>query len=286
MLYTTGFTITKATGQVVDFSENKLRKSLQHSGANKEEIDRVLKYVLANAYDKIPSKQVYKLAYKKLKNIKTVFASKYKLKKAIYQLGPSGFPFEHLVAIILNKSGYTTKVGEIIKGKCVKHEIDVLAKDKEKYVAIECKFHSNDDYICNIRIPLYIHSRYHDLKKGWNRSTPLKEVWIVTNTRFSSDAIEYSQCNGIKLLSWNYPENNGIKKRMNDLGFYPITVLTLLTKDEKQQLLKQNVVLCHELIQNHYLLNKIGVHEKRKQKIISEIKELCHKIEDKETKNH
>lgn len=281
MLYTTGFTITKATGQVVDFSENKLRNSLQHSGANKEEIDRVLKYVLENAYDKITSKQVYKLAYKKLKDIKTVFASKYKIKKAIYQLGPSGFPFEHLVAKILDKSGYETKVGEIIKGKCVKHEIDVLAKNKDKYVTIECKFHSDDDYICNIKIPLYIHSRYRDLKKNWNRSTPLKEVWIVTNTRFSSDAIDYAICNNIKLLSWNYPKDNGIQKRIKDLGFFPITVLTLLTKSEKQQLLKQNIVLCHELIQNHYLLNKIGVHEKRKQKIITEVKELCADISNK-----
>ena len=275
MHYNTGFTITKATGQVVDFSEKKLRNSLEHSGANKEDIDKVLHFVLENAYDKIPSKQVYKLAYKKLKNIKTVFASKYKIKKAIYQLGPSGFPFEQLVAKILGKSGYVTNVGEIIMGKCVKHEVDVLAKNKDKYVAIECKFHSDDDYICNIKIPLYIHSRFRDLKKGWNRSTPLKEVWIVTNTRFSSDAIAYAECNNIKLLSWNYPRDNGIQKRIKDLGFFPITVLTLLTKNEKQQLLKQEIVLCQDLLKHPYALNKIGVHEKRKNKIIAEIKELC-----------
>jgi hypothetical protein len=103
-------------------------------------------------------------------------------------------------------------------------------------------------------------------------------VWIVTNTRFSADAIDYAQCNDIKLLSWNYPKDNGLKVRLSKHGFYPITVLTLLTKHEKQELLKQSVILCSELLQNHYVLNKIGVHEKRKKKILLEIKELCYEF--------
>jgi hypothetical protein len=183
-----------------------------------------------------------------------------------------------LVSSVLERDAYKTTVGEIIHGKCVSHEIDVLAKKDDKYIAIECKFHSDDNYICNIKVPLYIHSRYRDLKKNWNRSTPLKEVWIVTNTRFSADAIDYAQCNDIKLLSWNYPKDNGLKVRLSKHGFYPITVLTLLTKHEKQELLKQSVILCSELLQNHYVLNKIGVHEKRKKKILLEIKELCYEF--------
>ncbi len=274
--------IKKATGEIVDFSTKKLRKSLEHSGANDQTIDKILDYIFQNIYDGITSNEIYKMAYEQLKKIRSIFASKYKLKKAIYELGPSGFPFERLVATILKKKGYKTTIGEVIDGKCVQHEIDVLAKIHDAYSMIECKFHSDDKYICNIKVPLYIHSRFHDLKKNWKKDKPLEDVWIVTNTRFSEDAIDYANCNNIKLLSWNYPKGDGLKHRINELHLYPLTTLSLLSKDEKNQLLEHDVVLCSELIKEHYLLNKIGISKNRKYKIIGEIEQLCHKQLKKE----
>jgi hypothetical protein len=267
--------VRKVTGEVVDFSIDKLKESLSHSGANQETIERIVNKILRNVYDTISSHEIYKMAFDQLREIRSIYASKYRLKKAIYELGPSGFPFERLVAKIFEKKGYSAEIGNIITGKCVSHEIDVLLHKKKKYAMVECKFHSDDKYICNIKIPLYIHSRFNDLKKNWKKGDVLKNVWIVTNTRFSEEAIHYAKCNNIKLLSWNYPKDNGLKKRINDLGIYPLTTLSLLSGEEKNQLLDQNVVLCSELYKNHYLLNKIGVSKNRKQKIIDEIEELC-----------
>ena len=113
---------------------------------------------------------------------------------------------------------------------------------------------------------------------------PLEEVWIVTNTRFSEDAIQYAKCNQIKLLSWNYPKGNGIKERIGRLGLYPLTTLTLLSEEEKDKLLANDIVLCSELAENNYLLNKIGVSKNRKQRILDEIGQLCKQIKVKEVK--
>jgi len=269
--------VTKVTGEVVDFSLSKLRKSLVHSGAKEKTIDKITSYILQNVYDGITSGEIYKMAYEQLRDIRAVFASKYKLKKAIYELGPSGFPFERLVAIIFNKMGYETKVGKIIQGKCVSHEIDVLLFKKNVFSMVECKFHSSDQYICNIKVPLYINSRFQDVIKYWNEKNPLKNVWIVTNTRFSQDAINYANCNGINLLSWNYPKDKGLKEMINRFDLYPLTTLTLLSEGEKDELLNQGIVLCSELYQIHSLMNKIGVSKVRKQKIMEEIEDLCHK---------
>lgn len=270
------FKIRKASGEMVHFSEKKLRNSLFHSGASKDEIDQVLQHVLQHVYDGIRSKEVYKMAYRKLKSFKTLYASRYKLKKAIYQMGPSGFPFEHLIAKLFHHEAYETSVGEIIKGKCVKHEVDVLLKKEQNYALVECKFHSDDAYICNIRIPLYIHSRYHDLKKGWPKPGRLRELWIVTNTRFSSDAIDYAECNGIKLLSWNYPENKGLKYLMSKYSFYPITVISLLSAREKELLLSRHIILCRDIIEYPHVLDKVGIDQTRKKRILKEIEELCY----------
>ena len=269
--------IRKVTGEIVNFSLKKLKKSLKYSGATNLEIEKIVHYILQNIYDHITSSEIYKMSFDKLRELRSIYASRYKLKKAIYELGPSGFPFERLVASILEKEGYQTQISVVLKGACVTHEIDVLAEKYQKYYPVECKFHSDDKYICNIKIPLYIQSRYIDLKKNWQEEHPFGKVWIVTNTRFSEDAIKYAKCNKINLLSWNYPPKNGLKERINRLGLYPLTSLNLLSDEEKDKLLENDIVLCSELAENDYLINKIGISKTRKQRILDEVAELCPK---------
>ncbi len=268
--------VRKNSGEVVNFSFKKLKKSLNHSGADEKTIEQILNYISLNLYDNITSDEIYKLAFEKLRDIRSVFASRYKLKKAIDELGPSGFPFERFIATLIEKKfGYKTQIGVIVKGECVEHELDVLVEKPKKYFFIECKFHSGDKYISNVKVPLYIHSRYNDVKKNWKKDKPLTYVWIATNTRFSEDAIQYAKCHNIRLLSWNYPKGDGIKEWINELKIYPLTSLTLLSEDEKNKLLENDIVLCSELKENDYLINKIGISKSRKQRILNEIQELC-----------
>lgn len=271
--------ITKSSGDKVKFSLNKLRSSLKRTGADKETIDQIIDKVRDELYQGISTKEIYNRAFALLKKKKSHFASKYKLKKAIYELGPTGFPFERFVGAILKYTGYKVKIGEILQGKCVTHEIDVVAHKDNETTIIECKFHSEQGINCNVKIPLYINSRYQDVKAHWNTNskneTILNQGWVVTNTRFSEDAIQYSRCCGLYLLSWDYPENNGLKERIDRLGLYPITVSTLLSNREKQFLLSRNVVLCRELIHDKFYLDHLGISDARKEKILKEIADLC-----------
>ena len=99
--------------------------------------------------------------------------------------------------------------------------------------------------------------------------------WIFTNTRFTSDAIDYAKCSGMKLISWDYPENNSLKYRINKSGLFPITSLTSLSKREKSLLLEEGIVLCKEINQNPGLLNKLGISNSKIKKVLEDIKELC-----------
>ena len=77
-------------------------------------------------------------------------------------------------------------------------------------------------------------------------------------------------------MSWDYPENDGLKDRIDRLGLYPITVSTLLSNREKQFLLSRDVVLCRELLNDNFYLDHLGIAEIRKKKILNEIAQLCH----------
>ncbi|MAB48140.1 MAG: ATPase [Flavobacteriaceae bacterium] len=274
-----GIIITKSSGDKVKFSLNKLRSSLKRTGADRETIDQIIDKVRDELYQGISTKEIYNRAFALLKKKKSHFASKYKLKKAIYELGPTGFPFERFVGAVLKYSGYNMKIGEVLQGKCVTHEIDVVAHKGNETTIIECKFHGEQGINCNVKVPLYINSRYQDVKAHWNANpkngTTLTKAWVVTNTRFTEDAIQYSKCCGLFLLSWDYPENNGLKDRIDRLGLYPITVSTLLSNREKQFLLSRNVVLCRELIHDKFYLDHLGISDARKEKILTEISELC-----------
>ncbi|MGO4919579.1 ATP cone domain-containing protein [Maribacter spongiicola] len=270
--------IIKSSGQKMKFSLDKLRNSLKHSGANHEVVEDIVSKVNDELFEGITTNEIYNRAYALLKKHKTVFASKYKLKKAIYELGPTGFPFERFIAEILKYSGYGVKVGVILNGDCVTHEIDVVAEKNDTVTIIECKFHNEEGRNCNVKIPLYIHSRYNDVKAHWvtnKNNRPLNIGWVVTNTRFTQDAIDYGKCADLYLLSWDFPKDDGLKDRIDRLGLYPITVSSLLSNREKQFLLSRNVVLCRQLIKDKFYLDHLGFSNTRKTKILDEISQLC-----------
>lgn len=271
--------IVKSSGETVKFSIEKLRGSLKHSGADDILINQIVDTVRDELFQGISTKEIYNRAFALLKKKKSVFASKYKLKRAIYELGPTGFPFERFVAAILDYSGYTTEVGKIIPGICVSHEVDVLAEKKGKVEIIECKFHGEEGRNCNVKVPLYIHSRFNDIKNHWNsvksKAREIEKGWVVTNTRFTKEAITFGTCAGLYLLSWDYPKNDGLKERIDRLGLYPITVSTLLSHREKHFLLNRDIVLCRHLLKDKFYLDHLHISSERKNKIFKELALLC-----------
>jgi hypothetical protein len=271
--------ITKSSGEKEAFSFQKLSKSLQRSGALPDEIEQIIETVKNTFYDGITSREIYKNAFQQLRKINSVYASKYSLKRAIAALGPTGYPFEKLIAALLKQEGYNVKISQIISGMCVNHEIDVLAQKDNDIYPIECKFHSKYNSVNNVRIPLYIQSRFIDIKNKWNsdsnKNTILKQAWIVTNTGFTLEAIKYASCVGIKLLGWNYPENESLNNNIDKYGLYPITTLITLTKAQKDRLLQEDIVLVKELIGNEKKLHKIGLKPQQVKKTLNEAKKLC-----------
>jgi len=270
--------IAKNNGETEIFSFDKLKRSLKRSGATNDEADLVIERIKYDLFDGMTTKEIYKLAFQLLKKLDLAYASKYSLKKAVFDLGPSGYPFEKLVSALLKQKGFNTEISVILNGECVTHEIDVLAKKDGFAYAIECKFHSNSKTVSNIKVPLYINSRFLDIQKVWNNSdkpSKLEQGWLITNTRFTKDAIDYAKCVGLHLMSWDYPKGNGISNNIDKFGLYPITALTVLKKYEKKQLIERDIILIKELLEASNVMKEMNIPDKRIVIIKSLIKKLC-----------
>lgn len=271
--------ITKASGEKALFDEDKLRHSLSKAGAEDFQINEIISELVKELYDGISTKRIYHLAFDRLKNRSKHLAARYHLKQAIMELGPSGYPFEKFVGEILKFQGYSVEVGVIVKGKCVNHEVDVIALADHHHFMIECKYHNQRGIVCDVKIPLYINSRFKDVEAEWvklpGHDKRSHQGWVVTNTKFSTDAIQYGNCAGLKLLGWDYPIKGSLKDLIDDLGLYPITCLTTLSKAEKQKLLDNKIVLCLELCENPKLLHDLGMNDLKVKRIIEEGQMLC-----------
>lgn len=271
--------IVKHSGAVVEYNPEKLKNSLSKSGAGDKVIEGIMQEIQSKIYEGISTKQIYKMAFALLKKTANHHAARYNLREAIRLLGPAGFFFEKYTARLFASEGYKTMTNLTLFGKCVSHEVDVFVKKEHDVAVVECKFHMGREAASDVKVPMYILSRFNDLKERKHRIFTEKEsitkCWIVTNNRFTSDAIDFSKCMGLNLLSWDYPHNDNLKTKNDVNGLYPITCLTTLTFAEKDKLLNLDIILVRELAGSSELLNKIGLSPTRIKNVLKEAAELC-----------
>lgn len=269
--------VRKGNGDTVLFNTEKLKQALQNAGAGTLEQEKIATAVERKIYNGISTKEIYKIAFDLLKRESHKIAGRYRLKNAIMELGPTGFPFEIFVGKIFETMGYEVETGVIVQGKCVQHEVDVIARKPGEMIMVECKFHSDNRTKSSVQVPLYINSRFLDVKASWEKQYGTDIHYrggVVCNTRFSEDAEKYGKCAGLLVISWDYPEDLNLKNMIDKAGLYPITSLISLTKKDKQFLLEKGIVLCSQLNENRHVLQEIGMTENQIKRVLREANNL------------
>ena len=161
-----------------------------------------------------------------------------------------------------------------MQGKCISHEIDVIAEKNTVIptkILIEAKFHNQVGLRTNVHVPMYTKSRFEDVKEKHGFS----EVWLVTNTKATVDAIAYAACVGMKIITWSYPEKSGLRDLIEKFHLYPVTALTTLSDEHKQQLLTQGIVLASDICAEHSLLNQLSLPNQKREEILKEVSFVC-----------
>lgn len=264
--------VIKADGKIEDYQEAKVINSIRRAGIPKHLQQSVLDHINTKIYDQIKTSEIYRHIQEYLDKSEEPFSrTRYGLKQSIMQLGPTGYPFEDFVAKILETQGYTTLLRQIMLGKCVNHEIDVVATKGNEKILIEAKFHNKPGTKSEVHVPLYVKSRFEDVKDKYN----FNQAWVITNTKATSDAIAYSLCVNMKIISWSYPEGGSLREFVESAGLHPITILTSLSLEQKAELLDNHIILCKDIYEKPELLNLLHLSHAQTQKVLSEASFIC-----------
>lgn len=268
-------TVLKANGEQEPFSEEKFLTSIRRAGITKDMQAEVLTHVKEKFHNHMPTSEIYHHIVEFLDNSPEAHSNaRYNLKQAIMDLGPTGYPFEDYVARILGLQGYTTTTRNIIKGSCISHEIDVIAEKKfprQQKIMVEAKYHNRLGVKTEVHVAMYTKARFDDIRDENN----FTDVLLITNTKATTDAISYALCNGMKIISWSYPNGSSLRDLVEMFGLHPITALNSISGMEKQALLRQGIVLCRDICNNHTIIDVLNESPDKKKKILDEALFVC-----------
>lgn len=270
--------IVKTDGTTETFDGMKLEWSLRRAGASTHTAERIRHTIESSIRAGAPTQEIYKRAFQMLRHDARPAAARYSLRRALFEFGPSGHPFENYVAELFKKEGWEVEYRRMIPGKCVSHEVDVYAKRDGEFLAAELKYHNDPGYKTDVKVALYVKARFDDIwqcEPTNGNTCPVDHGFLVTNTKFTRDAVQFAKCSGIQLLGWSYPLEGSLYDRIVATGLYPITALTMLRKTEKRLLIDQGVVTCEQLREHRDLLRALNIPAERIGTIMAEANSLC-----------
>lgn len=270
--------ITKQDGRQEPFNPLKLHRSLKRVGCSENTCAQVVDEIQSELHEGDSTSAIYKRAFELLRKKELPLAARYSMKRAILDLGPSGFPFEDFVAEIFKAQGFEVATDKYVAGICAPHEVDVYASKEGKCIGAELKFHNRLGFKTDLKVALYVHSRFQDIRKAHPKGRVeggVDEGWLITNTAFTKNAMRYGECVGLRMVSWEYPEKGSLQDMIEEVSVQPVTALTTLSKQDKRLLLDQKLVLCRMLHKETKQLSGIGLSTSKIDDVLAEANMLC-----------
>lgn len=270
--------IIKKGGEEELFNSEKLCGSIIMAGAPEHLAKQVCSIVDESIGSGVSTDKIFTTTRKYLKTFNPKIAALYALERGLGALGPSGFLFEQYVAALFQEAGYFVQTNIYAQGEGVQHEVDVWAEKGGVAYIIEAKYRNDYKSKTHINEVMYADARLQDIKRRAEKDESTQEyyMWVVTNTQFTDNAINYVEHRDIQLMGWDYPKYINLKKIVSDKKLYPVTIIPSITKKVLRSLADDKIVLVKSLYGKNaqYFEQKYGVTSILAKKLVSEIAEL------------
>jgi hypothetical protein len=245
--------VTKADGTKQPFSREKIVRTCLRMGATRAAAESIADEIETRIYDGIETKKILQIIFRHLKKHKPVIRHQIDLRKALSLLNPAP-DFERFIQILLREHGYEVTPNQIIRGRCVEHEIDAVARKNSKTCIVEVKHHYKYHTPTSLDVSRISRAVLEDLIEGHElglNNLKIDYALIVCNTKLSEHAKRYADCRGIKHIGWSTPKNRDLQTMIERKKLYPITLLKGLKADTRKRLASNGIITLKQLTEQN-----------------------------------
>lgn len=243
--------VRKADGTLQPFDREKVLRTCHRLKLSKSEAEEVVSELERNLFEGITTKRIMEMIFEHGERHKPHLGQIIDLREALALMRPKP-DFEKFVALILEHAGYKTVTNKILQGRCIDHEIDVIAAKENDTLYVEVKHHTQFHTFTGLDTFFEVNSAFEDLVDGFASKAhkyDFTRPMLVLNTKISEHARKYSACRGIAAIGWKIPEDGGIEYYIDEKLLYPVTILKGIGADAVGKLGDVGVYTLRQLVE-------------------------------------
>lgn len=246
--------------------------------ATREIAEAIAEKIEMNIYDGIETRKILQMIFKQLSKYKPEIKHQVDLRKALSLMKPTP-DFERFVRILLSEHGYEVAQNQIIRGKCVEHELDAIARKNGETYIVEVKHHFSYHTSTGLDVSRIARAVFEDVTEGFKlglNNLKIDKAMIVCNTKLSKHAKRYAECRGIHHIGWSSPPNHDLQTMIEEKKLYPITYLKGLNTATKKKLAFAGIILLKQLTAKNpeELRRDTGIHKETLKLIIKKARAI------------
>jgi HJR/Mrr/RecB family endonuclease len=242
-------TVTKANGFKQPFNKDKVIRTAMRMGASRKTAYEIAEKIEQKLYDGMPSAKILQLIFLYMRKDKPNISHLYDLRKGL-SLMDSKPEFEKFIQTLLANNGFEVTQNQILTGKCGQHEVDAIAvRNGVKYL-VEIKHHYSYHALTGLDESRIARAILEDVNEGYELGTTKHKIdnaLLVTNTKYSDQAIKYAGCRNILLIGWNSPPNLSVQSMIEEKNLYPLSCLRSLRRSDRARLVDSGIVLIRQI---------------------------------------
>lgn len=243
--------VAKADGSRQLFDREKIVRTCLRMGATRHIAEEIADKIETGIYDGIETEEILKKIFRLLRRYQPVMRHLTDLRKSLSLINPKP-EFEGYVQIVLRENGYEVTPSQIIRGRCVEHEVDAIARKDDLTYFVEVKHHYNYHTPTGLDESRIARAVLEDVTEGFElglSNLRIDRAMIVCNTKYSDHAKRYGECRGILQIGWSSPPYHGLQEMIEENRLHPITCLKDLTKETRGKLTSAGIILIKQLVE-------------------------------------
>lgn len=241
--------VRKADGSRQPFEREKVMRTCLRMGASVHAAEQVAHRVEGRVYDGISTAALLQMILRFMRSQKPDLRNILDLRKGLSLMVPKP-EFEVFVQALLASNGFEVSPNQLLVGKCVLHEVDGIARRDGVTYFVEAKHHVNYHALTGLDESRIARAILEDVGEGFVLGKSLLKVdgaMIVTNTRYSDEALQYGSCREILQVGWSSPVGRGLKDLIEGVSMFPLSCLRGVGWDARVRLANIGVVLLGQI---------------------------------------